>query len=169
MYLYLVSTSKSKYLKVFLLNTHCNENFLISSLLSGYSRAVLLLCHWTQVMKGGTIAAEVLDASHSLRELCSKCGRNLTCGSLPLITCTGNCQPRRTFHSKCVPKSRRTDQDFKCLVCRPADREDFCFCCNGPATLDIILCGANASNGCQNFVHRLCVAKGRTEYRCGLC
>ena len=80
--------------------------------------------------EGGTIAAEVLDASDSLRELCSKCGRNLTCGSLPLITCTGNCQPRRTFHSKCVPKSRRTDQDFKCLVCRPADREDFCFCCN---------------------------------------
>ena len=119
--------------------------------------------------EGGTIAAEVLDASDSLRELCSKCGRNLTCGSLPLITCTGNCQPQRTFHSKCVPKSRRTDQDFKCLVCRPADREDFCFCCNGPATLDIILCSAHASNGCQNFVHRLCVAKGRTEYRCGLC
>ena len=53
--------------------------------------------------EGGTIAAEVLDASDSLRELCSKCGRNLTCGSLPLITCTGNCQQRRTFHSKCVP------------------------------------------------------------------
>ena len=49
--------------------------------------------------EGGTIAAEVLDASDSLRELCSKCGRNLTCGSLPLITCMGNCQPRRTFHS----------------------------------------------------------------------
>ena len=26
--------------------------------------------------EGGTIAAEVLDASNSLRELCSKCGRN---------------------------------------------------------------------------------------------
>ena len=65
--------------------------------------------------KGGTIAAEVLDASNSLRELCSKCGRNLTCGSLPLIICTGNCQPRRTFHSECVPKSRHTDQDFKAL------------------------------------------------------
>ena len=43
--------------------------------------------------EGGTIAAEVLDASDSLRELCSKCGRNLTCGSLLLITSTGNCQP----------------------------------------------------------------------------
>ena len=31
--------------------------------------------------EGGTIAAEVLDASDSLRELCSKCGRNLTCMS----------------------------------------------------------------------------------------
>ena len=28
--------------------------------------------------EGGTIAAEVLDASDSLREFCSKCGRNLT-------------------------------------------------------------------------------------------
>ena len=31
--------------------------------------------------EGGTIAAEVLDTSNSLRELCSKCGRNLTCGT----------------------------------------------------------------------------------------
>ena len=108
--------------------------FLISSLLSSYSREVLLLCHWTQGMRGGTIATEVLDTSDSLREFCSKCGHNLTCGGLPLITCTGNCQPQRTFHSKCVPKLRHADQDFKCLVCRLADREDFCVCCNGPAT-----------------------------------
>ena len=47
--------------------------------------------------EGGTIAAEVLDSSDSLRELCAKCGRNLTCGGLPLITCTGICQPRRTL------------------------------------------------------------------------
>ena len=145
------------------------ENFLFPVCLSGYSRAVLLLCHWTQVTKGVLLRQKYSTLPTALRELCSKCGHNLTCGSLPLTTCTGNCQPRRTFHSKCVPKSRRTDQDFKCLVCRPADREDFCFCCNGPATLDIILCGAHASNGCQNFVHRSCVAKGRTEYRCGLC
>ena len=101
--------------------------------------------------EGGTIAAEVLDSSDSLRESCCKCGCNLTWGGLPLITCTGNCQPRRSFHSKCVPKSRRTDHDFKCLVCRPADREDFCFCCNSPATQDIILCGANSINGCQKL------------------
>ena len=31
--------------------------------------------------EGGTIAAEVLDASNSLREFCSKCGHNLTCGA----------------------------------------------------------------------------------------
>ena len=30
--------------------------------------------------KGGKIAAEVLDASDSLREVCSKCGRQLTGG-----------------------------------------------------------------------------------------
>ena len=39
--------------------------------------------------EGGTLAAEVLDASDSLREFCSKCGHNLTCGGLPLITYTG--------------------------------------------------------------------------------
>ena len=148
---------------------HCNENFsyfqFAKWLLKGSSVAMPL----DPGYKGGTIAAEVLNASDSLRELCSKCGHNLTCGGLPLITCTGNCQPQRTFHSKCVPKSRRTDQDFKCLVCRPADREDFCFCCNGPATQNIILCSAHTLNGCQNFIHHLCLAKGRTEYRCGLC
>ena len=57
------------------------------------------------------------------------------------------------------PKSRHTDHDFKCLVCRPADREDFCFCCNSPATQDIILCGANSINGCQNFVHQIVLSQ----------
>ena len=151
------------------MNTHCNVQCsrlqFAKRLLEGSSISTPL----DPGYEGGTIAAEVLDSSDSLRELCTKCGRNLTCGGLPLITCMGICQPRRTFHSKCVPKSRRTDHDFKCLVCRPADREDFCFCCNSPATQDIILCGANSINGCQNFVHRLCLAKGRTQYRCGLC
>ena len=152
-----------------LVNTHCNETFsyfqFAKQLLEGSSVAMPL----DPGYEGGTIVAEVLDTSDSLREFCSKCGHNLTCGGLPLITCMGNCQPRRTFHSKCVPKSRHTNQDFKCLVCRPADREDFCFCCNGPATQDIILCGAHSLNGCHNFVHRFCLAKGHTEYRCGLC
>ena len=151
------------------MNTHCNVQCsrlqFAKRLLEGSSISTPL----DPGYEGGTIAAEVLDSSDSLRELCGKCGRNLTCGGLPLITCTGICQPRRTFHSKCVPKSRHTDHDFKCLVCRPADREDFCFCCNSPATQDIILCGANSINGCQNFVHRLCLAKGHTQYRCGLC
>ena len=152
-----------------LVNMHCNENFsyfqFAKQLLEGSSVAMPL----DPGYKGGTIAAEVLDASDSLREFCSKCGRNLTCGGLPLITCMGNCQPRRTFHSKCVPKSWCTDQDFKCLVCRLADREDFCFCCNSPATQDIILCGAHTLNGCHNFIHHFCLAKGRTEYQCSLC
>ena len=130
------------------MNTHCNVQCsrlqFAKQLLEGSSISTPL----DPGYEGGTIAAEVLDSSDSLRELCAKCGRNLTCGGLPLITCTGIC---------------------KCLVCRPADREDFCFCCNSPATQDIILCGANSINGCQNFVHRLCLAKGRTQYRCGLC
>ena len=118
--------------------------------------------------EGGKIAAEVLDASDSLRELCSKCGRQLTGGGGLLIICTGICQPHQSFHSKCVPKSRRTNQDFKCLVCRPADHEDFCLCCNGVPTDDIVMCGSNNVNGCTNFVHSICLAKGCTVFRCGI-
>ena len=76
-----------------LVNTHCNETFsyfqFAKRLLEGSSVAMPL----DPGYKGGTIAAEVLDASDSLREFCSKCGHNLTCWGLPLITCMGNCQP----------------------------------------------------------------------------
>ena len=76
-----------------LVNTHCNENFsyfkFAKRLLEGSSVAMPL----DPGYEGGTIVAEVLDASDSLREFCSKCGCNLTCGGLPLITCMGNCQP----------------------------------------------------------------------------
>ena len=119
--------------------------------------------------EGGKIAAVVLNASDSLRELCSMCGQQLTGGGGPLIICMRNCQPHQSFHSKCVPKSRHTDQDFKCFVCRPADHEDFCLCCNGASTADIVMCRSNNVNGCTNFVHRLCLAKGCTSYRCGIC
>ena len=74
-----------------LVNTHYNENFsyfqFAKWLLKGSSIAIPL----DPGYEGGTIVTEVLDASDSLREFCSKCGRNLTCGGLPLITC--NCQP----------------------------------------------------------------------------
>ena len=77
--------------------------------------------------EGATIAAEMLDASESLRELCAKCGAKLTAVQGTLITCTGICLPRWTFHSKCVPETRHADPTFKCLVCDPSKREDFCF------------------------------------------
>ena len=143
--------------------------FLISSLLSGYSREVLLLCHWTQGTRGVLLWQRYLTLPTAWGSFVLNVAAIWHVGGLPLITCMGNCQPRRTFHSKCVPKLQRTDQNFKCLVCRPADREDFCFCCNGPATQDIILCGAHTLNGCHNFIHRFCLAKGHTEYQCGLC
>ena len=76
-----------------LVNTHWNENFsyfqFAKRLLEGSSVAMPL----DPGYEGGTIAAEVLNASDSLREFCSKCGHNLTCGGLPLITCMGSCQP----------------------------------------------------------------------------
>ena len=71
-------------------------NVLACSLPNGCLKAAPFLRHWPGI-RGGTIAAEVLDSSDSLREICAKCGRNLTCGGLPLITCTGICQPRRTL------------------------------------------------------------------------
>ena len=119
--------------------------------------------------KGATIAAEMLDASESLRELCAKCGAKLTAVQGTLITCTGICLPRWTFHSKCVPETRCADPTFKCLVCDPSKRDDFCFRCNTGPTNVIVLCSRNNNNGCTNFVHRTCVAGMRNEFTCGLC
>ena len=103
------------------MNTHCNVQCsrlqFAKRLLEGSSISTPLAPGY----EGGTIAAEVLDSSDSLRELCAKCGRNLTCGGLATYYLYGHL----------------------------------------PTTQDI--------NGCQNFVHRLCLAKGRTQYRCGLC
>ena len=60
---------------------HCNGTFpyfqFAKWLLEGSSVAMPL----DPGYEGGTIAAEVLYASGSLREFCSKCGRNLTCGA----------------------------------------------------------------------------------------
>ena len=87
--------------------------------------------------KGVTIAAEILDASDSLWDLCAKCGHKLSDGLL--LTCTGICAPCQSFHSLCIPASRRSDPNFKCQVCNPGTREDFCFCCNEGPTGDILL------------------------------
>ena len=119
--------------------------------------------------EGATIAAEMLDASESLRELCAKCGQKLVTADGPFITCTGICLPRRTFHSKCVPEKSRRDPCFKCLVCDPSKRDDFCFICNTGPTDDIVLCSRNAIKGCTNFVHTRCVAGARNIFTCGLC
>ena len=70
-------------------NVHCSYLQFAKQLLEGSSIAMPL----DPVHEGGTIVAEVLDASDRLRELCCKCGHNLTCGGLPLITCMGNRQP----------------------------------------------------------------------------
>ena len=63
------------------------------------------------------IAAEILDASDSLRDLCAKCGHKLSDGLL--LMCTGICAPRQSFHSLCIPESRHSDPNFKCQVCNP--------------------------------------------------
>ena len=49
--------------------------------------------------EGATIAAEILDASESLRDLCSKCGCKLSNADDPLLTCSGICAPCMTYHS----------------------------------------------------------------------
>ena len=93
--------------------------------------------------EGATIAAEMLDASESLRELCAKCGQKLLTVDAPFITCTGICLPRRTFHLRCVPETCRRDPTFKCLVCDPSKRDDFCFVCNTAPTGEVVLCSRN--------------------------
>ena len=117
--------------------------------------------------EGATIAAEILDASESLWDLCAKCGQKLFNKDGPLLTCSGICVPRRTFHSMCVPASRRSDLNFSCQVCNPGTREDFCFRCNEGPSGDIKLCANNNTKGCTNFVHRRCVVG--QHFLCGLC
>ena len=119
--------------------------------------------------EGAAIAAEILDASDSLRDLCAKCGQRLTQDAGPLVTCSGICAPRRTFHTKCIPASRRSDTEFSCQICNPRTREDFCFCCNGGPTSDIALCSNNDTKGCTNFVHVGCLGTGSISFSCGLC
>ena len=117
--------------------------------------------------EGATIAAEILDASESLRDLCAKCGRKLTNADGPLLTCSGICAPQRTFHSMCVPASRRSDVNFSCQICNPGTREDFCFRCNEGPSGDIKLCSNNDTKGCTNFVHNRCFMG--QQFSCGLC
>ena len=119
--------------------------------------------------EGATIAAEILDASDSLRDLCAKCGRKRTNADGPLLTCSGICAPRRTFHSMCVPVSRQSDLNFSCQVCNPGTREDFCFCCNNGPSGDIHICAKNDTKDCTNFVHARCLGDGNTWFSCGLC
>ena len=58
------------------MNTHCNVQCsrvqFAKRLLEGSSISTPL----DPGYEGGTIAAEVLDSSDSLRELCAKCGHN---------------------------------------------------------------------------------------------
>ena len=103
--------------------------------------------------KGTTIAAEILDASNSLQDLCAKCGWKLTNMDGPLLTCSEICAPQRTFHSMCIPSSRWSDLNFSSQVCNPGTREDFCFCCNDGPSDDIHICANNNTKGCTNFVH----------------
>ena len=119
--------------------------------------------------EGATIAAEILDASDSLREVCSKCGQKLAGTQSPLVTCTEVCLPRRSFHSKCIPHSRQNDPTFKCLVCDPSHKEDFCLSCNGSPTADIKMCSCYTNTGCTNFVHVKCWKSTNMSFSCGLC
>ena len=67
------------------MNTHCNVQCsrvqFAKRLLEGSSISTPL----DPGYEGGRIAAEVLDSCDSLRELCAKCGRNLTCGACHLL------------------------------------------------------------------------------------
>ena len=151
------------------MNTHCNVQCshlqFAKWLLEGSSISTPL----DPGYEGGRIVAEVLDSCDSLRELCAKCGRNLTCGGLPLITCTGICQPRRDIPFKVCPQVSAYRSRLQMPSVQACRSGGLLLLLQQPCYTRYHALRRKLHYGCQNFVHRLCLAKGRTQYRCGLC
>ena len=76
---------------------------------------------------GPAIAAEIMQAS-TLSNECITCGQ-LCNESYPYKICCGGCQPQRHFNSACVSPKYSADDNFKCKLCDPSGREEYCFNC----------------------------------------
>ena len=120
-------------------------------------------------LEGALIASEIVDNSDSMRDICSKCGTDCSPVQITRI-CEGQCRPSRIFHSDCLHRSQKTEVTFKCQICDPKYREDYCQSCRArPENRTLSVCKFNSTNGCQRYVHRECVPRGKTEYQCGVC
>ena len=112
---------------------------------------------------GPTIAAEIMQAS-TLSNECITCGQ-LCDESCPYKICCGGCQPQRHFHTACVSPKYRADDNFKCQLCDPSHREEYCFNCGGIRDGTILSC----KDMCETFIHTCCLPLGMKSYRCGIC
>ena len=112
---------------------------------------------------GPAIAAEIMESSTLMNE-CITCGQ-ICDDTRPYKICCGSCQPQRHFHVSCISPKYRGDVEFKCQLCDPSRREEYCFKCGEKPDTTIL----NCKDMCEAFVHSHCRPAGMTSYRCGIC
>ena len=111
---------------------------------------------------GPAIAAEIIDCL-SLTTECIKCGRKCDC-SEPFRICEGSCSPAWHFHMHCILKTQIVDGIFKCQICDPIKREEYCFKCGGKLDNTIL----NCKDMRESFIHKACLLLRMDIYRCGI-
>ena len=77
---------------------------------------------------GPDIAAEIVDCS-SLTTECIKCVKKCNGSELFRIH-ESSCNPARHFHMRCISKAQIVNSVFKCQICDPTKREEYCFKCH---------------------------------------
>ena len=112
---------------------------------------------------GPVIAAEIIDCS-SLTTECIKCRRKCD-GSKLFRICEGSCNPARHFCTCCISKTQIVDGVFKCQICDPTKREEYCFKCIGKPDNTIL----NCKDMCESLIHKACLPLGMDVYQCGIC
>ena len=100
---------------------------------------------------GPAIAAEIVDCS-SLTTECIKCAKKCD-GSEPFRICEGSCNPARHLHMQCISQAQIVDHVFKCQICDPTKREEYCFKCGGKPDNTIL----NCKDMCESFIQKACL------------
>lgn len=114
--------------------------------------------------EGALIGSQLMTYS-TLSNHCIKCGGLCEPDQEPIKICTGSCRPHRYFHQRCLPDSQKKIKEFKCQICDPSLREEYCMSCGDKPDNTIL----NCKDMCEAFVHRRCLPAGMTTYRCGIC
>ena len=78
---------------------------------------------------GPAIAAEIVGCSSPSTE-CIKCMKKCD-GSEPFQIYEGSCNPVRHFHIRCISQGQIVDGVFKCQICDPTKREEYCLNAEG--------------------------------------